>query len=502
MAFVSGYAHDIFVSYAHVDDLTDQDGVDGWVTTLIKKLTNRLAQLLGRQDNFSIWYDHHLSHHVNITPEIFSTLEKTATLVVVLSPGYLASEWCQRERHAFLKLVQRRLRDDARVFLLHRDKLELDERPEEFGDLLGYRFWVQDRPGKPPRILGMTHAESDEDAYFDVLNDLAWELSKKLKQLRNSAPAPNVLDTLVTSRLAQPVPAVDPACTATVYLAEVTDDLDGLRNKVIRSLQQRNIRVIPDTWYPRDPQAFRAAVEGGLNDAELFVQLLGRLPGRKPPELKEGYVGFQHLRAREIGLPILQWRNPALDVQLTQRDVEDAEHRALLLGATVQAIDIEDFCREIVQQVERTREERKKNPSRDAFVFVNVHLDYDGAETAAALCRYLEQRGIGYVLPINTGQAEEIREDLEANLLDCDGMIIVYGRVSSAWVRGQLREFRKLAYRREKAARALAVFQWPPVPKDPIGFQLPKMTTIDCTAGMDESRLRVFFDNLLSEVVV
>ena len=131
-------------------------------------------------------------------------------------------------------------------------------------------------------------------------------------------------------------------------------------------------------------------------------------------------------------MPILQWRNPALDVQAVQRDIEDADHRALLLGASVQAVDIEDFCREIFQQVERNKEERQKNPPRDAFVFVNVNLDYDSHETAAALCRYLEQRGIGYVLPINTGQAEEIRKDMEANLLECDGMIIVYGSVSSA----------------------------------------------------------------------
>ncbi len=194
MAYVPGYAHDIFVSYAQVDDLTDRDGVDGWVTTLIKKLSNRMAQLLGRQDNFSIWFDHYLSHHADITPEIMSTLEKTATLVVVLSPGYVASEWCQRERQTFLKLVQKRMGDDARVFLLERDKLELEERPEEFGDLLGYRFWVQDRAGKPPRFLGMSHAGPDEDAYFDVLNDLAHELSAKLKQLKNS-PQPKPSDT-------------------------------------------------------------------------------------------------------------------------------------------------------------------------------------------------------------------------------------------------------------------------------------------------------------------
>jgi hypothetical protein len=500
MNYVPGYAHDIFVSYAQVDDLSDEEGVEGWVTTLIKKLRNRLAQLLGRQDNFSLWFDHHLAHNVNITPEITRTLENTAALVVVLSPGYLASEWCNRERDTFLRLVQERMGGDSRVFLVERDKVELEKRPAEFGDLLGYRFWVQDREGRPPRILGMPHSQGDS-TYFDVLNDLAWELSGKLKQLKDSGPPAAKPAAAVTATAAAPAPAVPkPDGATTVYLAEVTDELDTLRTKLIRNLQQRNFRVIPDTWYPREPDAFRKAVEAGLNEADLFVQLLSGVPGRKPPGLAGGYVGFQHIRAKEIGLPVLQWRSPALDVPSVERDVEDPEHQALLLGASVLAVDIEDFSREIIRQAERAKDERQKDPPRDAFVFVNVNLDYDGTDTAA-LCRYFEQHGISYSLPIQSGQAEEIREDIEANLLECDGMIVVYGRVSNLWVRGQLREFRKLAYRRAKAARALAVFEWSPVPKDPIGMGLPNLTTIDCTTGMDESRLRPFLDALLKGVV-
>ena len=273
-----------------------------------------------------------------------------------------------------------------------------------------------------------------------------------------------------------------------------------------RTLQQRNIRVIPDTWYPRDPQGFQKAVEDGLKEADLFVQLLSGLPGRKPAGLEMGYVGFQHFRAMKSGLPVLQWRNPALDAQSVQRDVEDTEHRTLLLGASVLAVDIEDFSREVIRQTERTRKEVVDTPPRDAFVYVNVNLDCDGRDTADALCRYLKQRGISYALPITSKeaerikQAEEIRKDLEANLLECDGMIVVYGHVSNGWVRGQLREFRKMAYRREKSARALAVVEWPPSPKDPVDFVLPNLTTIDCTGGLEDSRMQGFVDALLKEV--
>jgi hypothetical protein len=511
MNFVPGYTHDIFVSYAQVDDLTDREDEEGWVTTLIRRLMIRLAQLLGRQDNFSLWFDHQLAHHVNITPEIMGTLEKTATLVVILSPGYLESPWCGRERQTFLRMVQARQGDDARVFLVEREKVELEHRPAEFGDLLGYRFWVQDRIGQRPRILGMSRS-NPEGVYYDVLNDLAGELSEKLKQLRGPAPPGSKPSTITTTTMtvtatAPPPPNPPPPEPGgddplTVYLAEATDDLDPRRTKLIRSLQQRNLRVIPDAWYPRDAEAFCQAVESGLREADLFVQLLSAAPGRKPPGLEEGYVGFQYRRAQEMGLPILQWRSPALDVPSVEREVEDEPHRALLLGVSVQAVDIEDFGREIIEQTERAEKERQGGPSPDAFVFVNVDLDRDDPETTAALCRYFEQHGIEYALPIQSGEAEEIREDREANLLKCDGMIVVYGRVSSLWVRRQLRDFRELALSRKKKARALAIYHGPPPPKDPLSIFLRDMMTIDCTAGMQESRLRPFLAALQQGVVV
>ena len=83
----------------------------------------------------------------------------------------------------------------------------------------------------------------------------------------------------------------------------MTDDLDSTRTKVTRTLQQRGIRVIPDTWYPSDPEGFQKAVDDGLNQADLFVQLLSGLPGRKPPGLETGYVGFQHLPCHEVRPP-------------------------------------------------------------------------------------------------------------------------------------------------------------------------------------------------------
>src|SRR5262245_13950230 len=91
-------AWDLFVSYAHVDN-TPVFGARGWVSTLVQNLRNLLAQKMGRQDASSVWWDEiELRGNHDVTPEIRTTLQQSAALLLVLSPGYLASQWCKQEK--------------------------------------------------------------------------------------------------------------------------------------------------------------------------------------------------------------------------------------------------------------------------------------------------------------------------------------------------------------------------------------------------------------------
>ena len=58
----------------------------------------------------------------------------------------------------------------------------------------------------------------------------------------------------------QPAPAAQPPDNSpVVYLAEATPDLDDLRDNIRRYLKQANIRVLPETYYDRTPNAYRTA---------------------------------------------------------------------------------------------------------------------------------------------------------------------------------------------------------------------------------------------------
>jgi len=86
MAYVPDYSHDVFVSYAHLDN----QGEMAWVTNLVRHLETETSARLGTKD-LRISIDHDLDGNRPLTPEIMERIHLSATLLVIMSPGYIAS---------------------------------------------------------------------------------------------------------------------------------------------------------------------------------------------------------------------------------------------------------------------------------------------------------------------------------------------------------------------------------------------------------------------------
>ncbi len=135
-----------------------------------------------------------------------------------------------------------------------------------------------------------------------------------------------------------------------------------------------------------------------------------------------------------------------------------------------------------------------KPPPGDAFVFLNAdRVDHSLAEEVS---RVVDKFGMGYAMPLREGDPAEIRQDLEKNLIQCDGVIVVYGAVTANWARGQLRQCRKIMSRRERPLKALAVYEGPPEEKVPLDFKLPDMMVINCRQCLVEGKLQPFLEAL------
>jgi hypothetical protein len=472
MAFVPGFEQDVFISYAHVDDealleSTEPDKSAGWVATFVRLLKNELAQKVGRAEGFTVWFDTiNLRGNHSVTAEIEGKLGRAATFVAILSPPYLASRWCQDEARLFTQRFAGDL--GGRLFIV--EKAPLDEGavvPPELTDLRKYRFWYRDR-NEQPRTLGKPMPHQDEIQYFRLIEDLARDIHGQLKAMVGEPPAKQPPAGTASNG------APD---TVAVFLAEVTDDLEFSRLELRRYLEQQRALVLPAATYPLGRAEFEAALDADLARSRLFVQLLGPIPGKMPPDVPDGYGWLQVDLARRRGMSVLQWRNPELDLT----GIEWPRHRELLELDTVQATSLETFKSAVAAALAPPPSPPPPRATGDRpFVFLNTEPRH--GEIAADIRAAIGGRAV-LAEPLRAGPAEEVRTDFEQNLIDCDAMIMVYAD-NAGWARAQLRAFLKAMPRRERPVRAIPVIDAPAEPKPELGFHLPEMVRIDGRSGI------------------
>ena len=458
---------DLFISYARVDD-EEVFGVK-WLSALLQDLRNLLAQKIGRREKVSIWWDEtELRGNDAVTPAIEAALRQTATFLLVLSPGYLASQWCLQEKALFFQALGGEPQD--RVFVVEKSRLDADHtRPAELADLKAYQFWYRDERERA-RTLSPQDTEPQRTAYTRLVEDLATDISRQLK--------------------AQTV-----APHATVFLAEVTDDLDQQREQVQRYLEQEGqCRVLPAQRH-LEGQAFRDALDQALGQCTLFMQLLGAYPGRRPPDIPQGYTRLQLERAQQLGLRIMQWHDPALKLDR----VEAPEQRQLLEAVTVYAEPLETFKQRLVQALRPPAPVPTPQAVPLGAPMVFIHTERRDRSLAESIMQHVDPR-LMVTLPISAGKAAEVRQDLEHKLRACDALLLVYGAKTLAWVERQLVDCNRLAPTRERPFVALGVYDGPPEDKPELSTYMPGLAILMGRRGLNVPGLQAFLAPLLQQV--
>ena len=189
-AFVPNFDYDVFISYAWVDNQVDDDdqSAHGWVSQFRDRLTRRIDQKLGRIDSARIFFDTFaIGKNHDFGPQIEAALSKTAVMVVVFSPGYIASKACREELQCFSQVVQEKLSASGRLFLVHLDYVPSAKWPAEIQQhlgtqLLGYPFYGKSKDSNDTFAL-----PPDETNYVKELNLLRCAVAEQLQRM--AAPA-------------------------------------------------------------------------------------------------------------------------------------------------------------------------------------------------------------------------------------------------------------------------------------------------------------------------
>ena len=339
MGYLKADAPDLFISYSHVDDQGGRDAdKPGWVTELSRLLRKELDTKLGKVGACDIWMDHRLATGAVLDASLDDKVRASAAMLIVLSPGYLISSWCQREMELFLEQdAKRRAGSTSRVFVIETDRVE---RPEALEMVLTIPFWAAnpDNVEITSRLGYPRPNEDDPDhkPFFNRLNSLIHAVATELKRLKSAG------------RRQPGKPEHAGAGKATIYLARGTDDVDDQYQEVRDYLLQQGFRVVPQGDYPQEEARYAEAASKDLIESALFVQLLGSLPGRRLAGSERRHVGVQYELAAKAGRPILRWRSRTL----LPEKVENPEQAARLAEHDVLALELEEFKAMIVRRID------------------------------------------------------------------------------------------------------------------------------------------------------
>lgn len=472
MSVIPGYDYDMFVSYSHLDNPVLGLGSRGWVDTLVKKLEGEV-KARGIKE-FEAWSDENLAENFPLTPQLMDKIKKSATLLVIMSPSYLQSEWCKRERERFLSLVDDRVAEGC-VFVVEARQVSHNDYPDAFHDLVPVMFWVEDPESRTDRPLGMPNP--NEEQYYTRICRLSYLIKEQMERLKS-----------------QPTSTVTLAPTAniggaTVLIARATEDLEDREDELRSYLMQLGITVLPQTRYPQtSAEAFETAMLEDLRKSKFYVQLLSASRGRELDYLPgKRHPCFQHDIAKKAGKPMFLWRDRSLDLD----SVKDPDHHSLLESA--RACGIEEFKRTVAD--EARKQPPPPRPAANVMVFVNA--DRRDRDLAKQIGAELKKKGVDCFYPLECGTPEEVRKDWEDTLRDCDGVLLIYGSAGADWIRWQLRQSTKIIRLREHPLKGLAVLEGPPPEKGELGADIPDLITLDCRKGIDLSILQNFAESLV-----
>jgi hypothetical protein len=427
-------------------DLEAQLSPDTWIPTFINDLQACVAQQLDSAVRWG-W------PAADISPP---SPEQAALFLAILSPNYATTARCRQDWALFQPAADRQGTIRERVFLVQTTTLAEQVQPVAFANLRRFPFFQQDPDNGAVCTLDRDAGDGGRQLYFQRLDDLGKQLIAALHRLR------------------EPVAAADhrPA----VLLAEVTPDLEELRDNIARHLQMSGRRVLPETAYPRAPDAFREAMQRDLADSLLFVQLLGPYTTPGTPDLPQGYERLQLELAKAADRAVLRWHDPALDRQRVRQPER-------LTWETVTVMPFEDFKQEVEQQVQRLIAQRHRPAVvGDAFALIGARsLD---RQVAADLCEVLERHAIGYDLVDENDDLVLLAQQGGATY---QALLVVYGQCEQQWVQQQVRGcFLKLG--KQATVPVCAVYLGLPPGKEPLRIRPPHFHFFSDPADPDFQR--------------
>jgi hypothetical protein len=485
------FEHNLFISYAHIDDQPLTPGEKGWITRFHATLNAMLSMRMGRAAN--IWRDEKLGGNDVFSNEIVARFKRSAALVSIVTSRYLGSEWCMREAREFCQNAQQNgglmVDNKLRVFKVIKTPVDTQQSlPPPMGDVLGYEFFTF-KDGAPLEF-DPAYGQEYAQLYNQNVAKLAWEIAQLIKRLEASA---------------QPETPSKPA----VYLAETSYDRRQAKGLVEGELKRLGYTVLPDKPLPMDEGEYVAAVESMLARCALSVHLVGQSYGAVPDGATGKSVGIHQnelavARCKSGGLKRLIWLPQGTgSEQPLQQAFIDTLHRdaQAQFGADLITGDIEELRAALHATLNKVEQPEPKADATGSPTTAEPHskliyliCDDRDRKLTVPVRKFCKQLGIEVALPAFEGDASQVRKTNQQLLASCDAVLLFYGAGDEAWKRTIDNDLKKMAgYRGGKPLPAIYTYLAEPRTRDKddlIDMEEPGL--IDGLAGFAEAPLAKF----------
>jgi hypothetical protein len=301
MGYVPGYENDVFISYAHADNEPILPDKPGWVDFFEDLLRKRVKVRLRGEIQF--FRDQQLRLYRKFSDQLAEKLASSAVLICIPTPNYVESDWCLWELEQFHK----RMGGDRiiKVVKTHFDEQSLKPGArsllKQIEHVLDSRFYVRNEStGFIEDLLPEVNPEHVL-VCLQKIEVIAQNLVELFKKQCVAAPgqfSPSA--TSATAPHAEQVAELSVQSQIAVYLAEPAKGLEAEYNSVKSELLQFNYRVLPDQPLPLDAEELAHTARRHLQEARLFVHLIGAKYGVRPDGDDRSIPHIQYDLAAEV----------------------------------------------------------------------------------------------------------------------------------------------------------------------------------------------------------
>jgi hypothetical protein len=493
---------EIFLSYARADDETPPAAGDrpGWVKFFHDNLWYELKQRVSKDLRF--WRDvNDVEPDGDFAREIEDALRKAIVMVAVLSPNYITRPWCRRELETFTKTPPRaeNAQRSEQVFKILKHNIDEQHLPVVLQNRgRGYEFFEIDPAGiEHPYFMAGRLLGKHEQAYLDLINELAERIKRRLPAL-----------------LAPPV-APPPPPSRFVFVAPPPSSSTVMETYRIltKQLETEGFGVLPHPgdFFPDTLIDAQKLLAEAVGRAELAIHLIGESSGKTCDGASEPMVPMQlRLSAatmmRRPGLRRLVWYtdkispNSPAHAELLRALADCDATRAPLLPGRDEVVSgaYDSFLGLVQRSLQRPAPPQERDQTEKTLYIVAA--DEDVAFARGPLRGALRSLGVTVEVPLPADRPKDVRDKHEAMRLQAaDAVLVIWGPKRVDWVEDHLFRYRKLwpELGRIRPFEGLALVLADP-DSDEKRDEQPAApdNTIDLRGGLDAARLQPFIRRL------